>query len=288
MTNSLEALIASTKQLSSLMVERFSMNPISAKLLNEAWKKEFSDDVAVAKRLNALIAALEQSQNAEEVADLLRDKVKRLESDIWDSQQLVKVKSENQYELECKVRELEERNNKNNIAWSSREDKVTEKLEAAEKHIAELEAAAVKPVELPSEFYRIGESLRTQDNRITSHPVFIVFQKIEMVVSEEHDHDRIAWVWECGDGEVEDRIAKRLEALHQGGRDTREYSRYAMKSINRFVTACFTEDGCKDYLQQNGHNLNEPFIFVHSAYRNDEWQAIRNWLMTVGCAVDGK
>ena len=144
-----------------------------------------------------------------------------------------------------------------------------------------------KCVGLPDEFARIGENLRTQDNRITSHPVFVVFQKEEMVVSEEFHHDRIAWVWECGDGEVEDRTARRLEALHQGCRDTRGYSRYAMKSIKRFVTACFTEDGCKDYLRQNGHNLNEPFIYVDSAYRNDEWQVIRNWLMTVGGTVEG-
>lgn len=144
-----------------------------------------------------------------------------------------------------------------------------------------------KCAELPDAFTRIAENLRTQDNRITSHPVFVVFQKEEMVVSEEFDHDRIAWVWECGDGEVEDHTARRLEALHQGCRDTRGYSRYTMKSINRFVTACFTEDGCKDYLRQNGHNLNEPFIYVHSAYRNDEWQLIRNWLMTVGGTVEG-
>ncbi|RJT26884.1 ead/Ea22-like family protein [Buttiauxella izardii] len=144
-----------------------------------------------------------------------------------------------------------------------------------------------KCVELPDEFARIAENLRTQDNRITSHPVFVIFQKEEMVVSEEFDHDRIAWVWECGDGEVEDRTARRLEALHKGCRGTRGYSRYAMKSIKRFVTACFTEDGCKDYLRQNGHNLNEPFIYVHSAYRNDEWRVIRNWLMTVGGNVEG-
>ncbi|WP_413499220.1 ead/Ea22-like family protein [Buttiauxella gaviniae] len=155
------------------------------------------------------------------------------------------------------------------------------------KQLNEIAELKRKCVGLPDEFARIGENLRTQDNRITSHPVFVVFQKEEMVVSEEFDHDRIAWVWECGDGEVEDRTARRLEALHQGCRDTRGYSRYAMKSIKRFVTACFTEDGCKDYLRQNGHNLNEPFIYVDSAYRNDEWQVIRNWLMTVGGTVEG-
>lgn len=50
---------AKTKELSSLMVERFSMNPVSCKLLNEAWEKEFPDEVAIAKRMLALLDELE-------------------------------------------------------------------------------------------------------------------------------------------------------------------------------------------------------------------------------------
>ena len=62
-TNSdVEKLIARTKQLSSLMAERFSMNPISAKILREDWEKEFPDHESLAKRFNALIAALELAQ----------------------------------------------------------------------------------------------------------------------------------------------------------------------------------------------------------------------------------
>ncbi|EBQ5839390.1 ead/Ea22-like family protein [Salmonella enterica subsp. enterica serovar Brandenburg] len=41
------------------MVERFSMNPVSCKLLNEAWKKEFPDEVAIAERMLALLDELE-------------------------------------------------------------------------------------------------------------------------------------------------------------------------------------------------------------------------------------
>ncbi|ENV2814521.1 hypothetical protein ACFJPR_000994 [Salmonella enterica] len=43
-----QAVTAKTKELASLMVERFSMNPVSCKLLNEAWEKEFPDEVAIA------------------------------------------------------------------------------------------------------------------------------------------------------------------------------------------------------------------------------------------------
>ena len=62
-----QAVTAKTKELSSLMVERFSMNPVSCKLLNEAWKKEFPDEVAIAKRMLALLDELEaaEKRNAE-------------------------------------------------------------------------------------------------------------------------------------------------------------------------------------------------------------------------------
>ncbi|EAA4567700.1 ead/Ea22-like family protein [Salmonella enterica subsp. enterica] len=50
-----QAVTAKTKELASLMVERFSMNPVSCKLLNEAWKKEFPDEVAIAERMLALL-----------------------------------------------------------------------------------------------------------------------------------------------------------------------------------------------------------------------------------------
>lgn len=54
-----QAVTAKTKELSSLMVERFSMNPVSCKLLNEAWEKEFPDEVTIAKRMLALLDELE-------------------------------------------------------------------------------------------------------------------------------------------------------------------------------------------------------------------------------------
>jgi len=59
---------AMTKELATLMVERFSMNPVSSKLLNEAWHKEFPDEVAIAKRMLALLDELEAKDK--QIADL--------------------------------------------------------------------------------------------------------------------------------------------------------------------------------------------------------------------------
>lgn len=150
---------------------------------------------------------------------------------------------------------------------------LVEALEKAQQRIAELESRTVK---LPAELYTIGELIRTQDNRITDQPMFVVFQKREIIGSDEHSPSRICWVW---DGEeVSELRAKRLEALYQDGRDTRGYDRYAMQEVDEFVTACFTEHGCKDYLRQNGHNLRLPYIYACGSFRNNEYQLVRNWL----------
>lgn len=139
--------------------------------------------------------------------------------------------------------------------------------------IAELESRTVK---LSPELYTIGDLIRTQDNRITDQPMFVVFQKREIIGSDEHSPSRICWVW---DGEeVSELRAKRLEALYQDGRDTRGYDRYAMQEVDEFVTACFTEHGCKEYLRQNGHNLRLPYIYACGSFRNNEYQLVRNWL----------
>ncbi|MDZ3795947.1 hypothetical protein PRL05_21510 [Klebsiella sp. SG01] len=148
-----------------------------------------------------------------------------------------------------------------------------EALEKAQQHIAELESRTVK---LPPELYTISELIRTQDNRITDQPMFVVFQKREIIGSDEHSPSRICWV---RDGEeVNPLRALRLEILYQDGRDTRGYDRYAMQEVDEFVTACFTEHGCKDYLRQNGHNLRLPYIYACGSFRNNEYQLVRNWL----------
>lgn len=76
----------------------------------------------------------------EELNELLREKIKKLESDLWDKEQLRQVYSEKSFDLECKVRELEARNQKD-FVWRGKEisrlndevDELKEKLEAAEQ-----------------------------------------------------------------------------------------------------------------------------------------------------------
>jgi len=109
-------LIARNKELASLMTERARLNPVSCKLLNEEWRKDFPDEVAVARRILALVEALESAQKSNA---FLKDQLSELANfnPDWD-------KLEASYEI-----------------W--REIIVAELL-AAKGRIAELEGRAVK------------------------------------------------------------------------------------------------------------------------------------------------
>ncbi|EHQ2339749.1 ead/Ea22-like family protein [Escherichia coli] len=138
----------------------------------------------------------------------------------------------------------------------------------------------------PDSFGIIGENIRTQDNRITSDPMFCVYQKREIVVDADYDYDRIVWVDEDGN-EANKLQSRRLELLHENFREPPEkWRRVAVKDIDEFVTCCFTEQGCKDYLAANGHNLRLPFIYVNGGFRNAEYIGIRNWL--AGIRIKGE
>ncbi|EDI5687131.1 TPA: ead/Ea22-like family protein [Salmonella enterica subsp. enterica serovar Typhimurium] len=99
----------------------------------------------------------------EELNELLREKVKKLESDLWDKEQLRQVYSEKSFNLDSKVRELEARNQKD-FVWRGNEisrlndevDELKEKLEAAERRIAEqsaIVAAAEKLVRCKGRYH---------------------------------------------------------------------------------------------------------------------------------------
>jgi hypothetical protein len=157
-----------------------------------------------------------------------------------------------------------------------------------------IEAAPSPPsAVVPEWMHGISENIKTQNNRITADPLFVVFQKRAIVVDEDYDYDRISWG--NSDGEADDEVQNQLNAYYDDsesdfwGSDEIEFfdvdtgievfRRFALKEVDEFVTACFTEVGANDYLMANGHNLNQPLIFVTSLYRNEEMKRLRGWLM---------
>lgn len=138
--------------------------------------------------------------------------------------------------------------------------------------------------EVPDELLVIGELLRTQDNRLTDQPLFIVQRRVRhWGIDSEHENDGYVWVeTESGDySEADERTAKRLDALDDDGRSTGKWEKSYYRQSWEFVTACFTEAGCADHIRMNGHNLGETRIYADGSYRNPEYRAVRDFLMSL-------
>lgn len=122
-------------------------------------------------------------------------------------------------------------------------------------------------------------NLLTQDNAITSHPIFIVQEKRRVYGFDTDYSDEAVWVDEEGielstaDAELAE---QRYELGDEGNPDT--WTRTAYKDFWEFKTACFTRQGCEDYIAANRSHLFEPRIYVESGYRNHEWQLLRKVL----------
>lgn len=133
---------------------------------------------------------------------------------------------------------------------------------------------------VPPKIAAIIERLHTQDNRITSNPLFAVQQKRTVAGLDEDYADKFAWI--CDGSEVDSEESARLDALREADEPIPDDCRrvgYVEKW--EFVTGCLTEQGCKDFIDCNGHNLNEPRIYAYSGYRNAEFIAVREWLMSL-------
>jgi hypothetical protein len=121
---------------------------------------------------------------------------------------------------------------------------------------------------------RAAQLLHTQDNRATQHPVFVVQQRRRICGVDDGYTDDFVWMDEEWDEVHDPELIEQLDVASSLD-PPKGYTRIGYLDIWEFVTACFTEQGCKDYIEVNGHNLREPRIYVESAHRNREWQAVR-------------
>ena len=134
----------------------------------------------------------------------------------------------------------------------------------------------------------IGDSLRTQDNRCTARPAFQVqvLHRFGPIMLGEgdggvcfYDHYRCEIYYEDGFDPDE---WKRLKNLHDDGDLPGEYTASSYVEHWETVQTCFTEQGCKRYLELDGHNLRRHHgvrIYAESFRRNAEMLEIREFLL---------
>lgn len=122
----------------------------------------------------------------------------------------------------------------------------------------------------------IGEQIRIQDNRATDAPIFIVQQRKRVYGLSLDYSDEYVWI-DVANGceEVDSEEAARLDSGEEVSEDCKKVG---FIDIWEFVTACFTEKGCQDFIALNGHNLTDPRIYAAGSYRNIEYRTVRDYL----------
>lgn len=106
----------------------------------------------------------------------------------------------------------------------------------------------------------IGVRLRTQDNRATEHPLFLVQEEVFDIGFHQDYAERQMWVDEEG-------------SLHEEEPDCLA-TRVNVRARWEFVTACLTEQGAHRYINRERHNHGHLRIYAVSANRNPEMIAI--------------
>jgi hypothetical protein len=129
---------------------------------------------------------------------------------------------------------------------------------------------------IPEKLIEIGRQLFSQDNRCTANPMFCVQIKVRDSGYDPEYSDETHWVnMSSGD----------YETVDQEPEDSEGWEEFGYKDRWETVMISFTEAGCKQYLEREGHNLKrrahngEVEIYVESFGRCSEMIAIREFLM---------
>lgn len=127
----------------------------------------------------------------------------------------------------------------------------------------------------------MAERMATQDNRATSHPIFVVQTRARVYGFDPSYSDHHVWLSDGEVYEVDDpeQIA-RLDDAHDNGEEPEGFTRTAYQDRWEAESVFFTEDAANAYIEANRHNLTEPRVYVASGYRNQEWQLVREFLLS--------
>ncbi|MGE0973191.1 hypothetical protein ACQFN5_28675 (plasmid) [Klebsiella sp. WOUb02] len=148
-------------------------------------------------------------------------------------------------------------------------------LEQKIQEVTELEGRSKT---FPPLFFDISHRLRIQSSQKVSDPLYCVYEQLEIIVDADYEYDRITWI-DDQHREAKESQAFQLSQNYKAGKlDNDKWHRVALKEIDVFVTCCFTEHGCKDFIALNRQKLRKPFIQAKSGLYNVEYQTVRNWL----------
>lgn len=154
------------------------------------------------------------------------------------------------------------------------------------------------------------QSILSQSSLGTEAPIYCVYSKREICVDGDFEFDKIIYV-KNGDDDYPELTYEEFEELEEQYNSATDYrsievdssgeqifpempkdpcsgedfdpddweKRY-IKYTDKFEQAFFIRQNAQDFIDRNSHNLGRnAHIYVESAYRNPEWQAIREMLI---------
>lgn len=127
------------------------------------------------------------------------------------------------------------------------------------------------------QFDIISERLKTQDNACTAYPIYVVERRNRVYGFDTDYAEDIAWVNVADDyAETDPEEIRELEAeLRATGKLPEYWMRTGYRDTWDFVQPFLTRQAAEEYIESQRHNLGEARVYVHSGYRNREWQFIR-------------
>jgi hypothetical protein len=146
----------------------------------------------------------------------------------------------------------------------------------------------------------LQKELKEQDNLATDHPIYVVYDWNKNYFDEgiEGVHEYV-WINDQSEFLEEKDLIEELreegydfkydeefcsyeehEKLCDVAKEKGWEKRYFVK-VREFISAFFTRKSAEDFIKRNGYNWNEPHIYVHSLWRNDEMKEIRNYFLNM-------
>jgi len=140
--------------------------------------------------------------------------------------------------------------------------------------------------ELLAPLLAIGKELITQDNLATAEPIFVVEQRQRIYGEMTGFEPTQVWIDDEGH-EADEEESKKL--YHEATkREVDGWDLVGFTDIWIRVQPFFTRKAADAYLKANAHNMKAPRVYVDSAYRNKEWQAVRAICKALAKEDDGE
>lgn len=131
------------------------------------------------------------------------------------------------------------------------------------------------------ELKQIGEVIKMQDNWGTADPMFCVQIKVRDIGYDAAYSDNRCWFDSANEHIIYDDDADFKEP------EGEQWDLFGYRDRWETVMVCFTEKGCQQYLDLNGHNdrrrafRGEVRIFAESFYRSPEMLTVRQRLQDI-------